>query len=1338
MSVQDTRAFLEDLLLRYDPTIDVSEGSPAQVEIIEPVLRRLGPGPMDYPDIALFVRERLRAAFPEMAITEADEAEDLLVRPIQVLLEPVLQEVHLVRQRSRLSEYQSLSDVEVDALMGNFFEYREQGGFARGQVRIYFSTPQSVTVTVVNIASAPGGLRFIPNGTQRITAEQMNLNVEGSEYYFDVMYQAERRGDEYNVEPGSIRSVSNLPGAIRVRNLRKFTGGIFRESSTDFVARVRQGRHDGSLSTVPGAMARIQTTFPEVEKMNVIGFGDPEMKRDIMEGVVNPVREDAYGVMGGLVDVEPDDDGDSTSDILVTSTGAPSSRFISRIGTPGAEPKDMHLVLTGWDGTNFFAHRPRVLEVLDDERVRIDQELPESLTGVHWTISDGMILITKAPAGILDDLTAEGPILVKSGTVHIGGRTDYYVAGPSEETSTQIDGLSDEARRASGVNAETNGTGADKNRVVLHDATDWHFIRPGVTLLLTAGQDAGAYVIVATDPSTKEVWLETDLTDDAPDIPWVVVDEISVNLMDPQEVRVVGADLLTVAGNASVSTTGGTNFALAGVQPGDTIQIGSGALMSEHTIQAPVTPVSLTISPAAPRSYPAVPYRIFRRSGRVEAPVLRIKSMELLDSNGAPVGVEVPPRDPVLALGTSFHNEGQGTVLEESVRLGLFSDVDDTSWPNLNSDTIDYEAWKASDGVWSDFKSGTITFTSAATDLDNTVAEVNAEFTLGQVPAVARRMTIGGVDVLGIVSSEYIVAFTGGTALTKLWPNLFASAPQVLSTAQIVIPTSVSSVRRDVRPGDLIEVLDGSNIGRTARLATHTLDDTPVVQLTLGALPHGRVDADSLYAVKIGPAPSLRPGIARVRIGRPSIGSARVYFTHPTSAQFDYALAQFAFGNLAYRPDPDNLYAVLPSYPDTALMGSGKFSHNGTTGTLEDQDNNLSMLGVKHGDIIEILYRDIRSSSAVSLPISSGVVLDLVLGLSPTTQTVSVDISDLATVDEVVDAINAAVGFSLASNDSDHVVIGADSPVSIPASSSAALAALNFDPGGETNVHPMAGEYVLVSIHPSSSQYTLLGVGSAYAGDVDTHCRYRVLRHTQRVSSTEMLTKQDATGLYYADVELISTRPGNDHNLTDGAIFEVSGYKSDGYRLRPDNEALTYSPYETLYAEISPTLLAPGSPDTAQATIRLVGQSIQVTYDRSQLVQDVHSYVVSRNNRHTGQCALARHLFPHYVSLNWHYVGTASEAEVQRALREAIQSAAVDEELEVIDLLQRVGNRRASSVFVRDGAAPGGRRSPIVLVVYHDDARRVRARIVSDYIRTSRLQRFIPDQIRVTRTAARA
>jgi len=1342
MAEQDTRAFLEDVLLRYDPTIDITDGSSAQVELIDPILQRIGPDPFSG-DIVTFIRDRLRAAFPDMALTPADEAEDLLVRPMQVLIEPIVQEIKLIQLRSRLDNYLQLSDAEVDAQMGNFFEGRQRGGLARGSVRLYFNSPQTVSISVVHVATAPGELRFIPDRPQQITSQQMSLNIEGAEYYFDVDYVAQRRGIEFNVNENTIRSVANLPGAVRVRNLRKFRGGVARETSTEFVARVEQGRHDGSLATEPGALSRLQRTFPEIQKMQVIGFGDIEMERDILRGgsFSGPIPDDGDGPLYGTAGPSDDLDGDGTTTQLSTVDG----HFVARVGGEGDRPDSWYMLITYMDGGAKIVRNAKIQRVISSDVVELDldgsEEIPISLgpTDITWMLQTRTITIGGIPGGITTPTTPEGTILVKPDEVHIGGHVDYYVAGPIEETYAQIEGLSDESPVVHGIAASTT---QDSPNIVVDPGTDMTKIKPGMSFILKEGAGAGAYTIIAVVEMSETVVVDVDLSEDQTDAVWVVSGEIEVNLMDPQEPKISGDDLRAVANSPVVTTVGSTNFDNSNVQIGDVLEI-VGVTPTEHAITN-TTPLLLTIDPPAPRTYSSVAYRVFRRSDSIDAPIVRIRSMEILDSDNAPVGAEIPPRDPVLVLSRSFNNEGSGTIFDGDLTVGLV-----TSWssaPNVSSKTLEWESWDAAVGSWSSPESGTISFLAGTAATASAIAarlnSTGTNFSTIFGSNVASVMSVNGISQVAISSVNKMIVFTGGTALTDM---AFSAPGQIASNAQIRLELGQFYARKDVRLGDLVQVIGTKNQDVRARIASDTTVSAPeVVQTTLGPLPKGRADSSPIYTLQIGPCPTYIPEKARVVIGRPSVGSARVFFEKPTSVEFEHVTSRFTTevngGVLEYRPDPGNVYQISPAYPETALSQGGSFSStlNGPS-SLINTSGGVGFLskGVVPGDTIQVSYRDILSSANITnlapmkgkklyLSVGNGTPVEVVFP-SPTT----------LDLDTVVDTINTVMGRITASKNlaGNRIILNIDDKLSVATGTESQVTTGLHISIGETNLHPYAGEYTVFSV--SSLSVDFVGDGIATYSDLalGKTSRYRVFRNTQRISSTQMSGQQDSSGTYYADVELISTAPGDAYNVGSDNIFEVTGYKSDGYRLRALESTNTYSAEEILYADVTPTVLLPGSSDSIQDTLRLTGQNVQVNYDRSQLVEDVHGYITSKYNRHVGMNPLARHLLPHYVNLHWHYVGGAAESDVLRYLKVAIDSAATDTEFEINDLVGKMKELRAASVFVKDTSLSTGRRAPIALVVYHDQSRRVRARIVSDFLRTSRLQRFIPGNVRVTRTA---
>ena len=1342
MAELDTRTFLEDLLLRYDPNVDLTDGSSAQVELIDPILSRIGPDPFSG-DVAAFIRERLAASFPDMALTEADEAEDLIVRPMQVLIEPIVQEIKLAQMRSRLDRYTELSDTEVDAQMGNFFEARQRGGLARGSVRIYFNSPQSVSISIVHIATAPGDLSFLPDRPQQITAQQMGLNIEGTEYYFDVDYVAQRRGEEYNVNENSIRSVANLPGAVRVRNLRKFRGGVARETSAEFVARVEQGRHDGSLATEPGALARIQRTFPEVQKMQVIGFGDIEMERDIITGGAfsGPLPDDAYGPMHGTASPLNDFDGDQTTHQITT----PAGYFVSRVGGEGDMPVNWYLLIAYNDGVDDVVKNARIKRVISSDAVELElttgEEIPTSLDddSITWFLQSKTITLGGIPGGILNPVTEEGVIEIRPDEVHVGGHVDYFIAGPIEETYSQIEGISDASPAATGTGA---GTTEDSNVITLDSGTDMTLIGTGMSLTITEGPDAGTYTILSVDEGAESVTVEVNLTTTYVDAAWVISDDLEVDLMDPQEPRIDGDNLRTVANSDVVTTVTSENFEDSNVQIGDVLEI-QGVETTEHIITN-VAALLLTVDPPAPRTYSSVGYRVFRRTDSVSAPVVRIKSMEILDSDSAPVGAEIPPRDPVLIRSSGFHNEGSGTIFDGELIVGLVTDW--TSPPNVSGLTLEWESWDAIEGNWSNHISNTMTFpasTSSASDISNAI-NVSASFGAFFANSVASVVNFDGTEQVALSSRNKLIVLTGGTALDALE---FAAAGQAASNAQVRLDLGDFYARKDIRLGDLIQIAGTRNSDVRARISTDTTSETPeVVQTTLGQLPRGQADTDPTYALRIGPCPTYIPEKARVVIGRPSVGSARAYFEKPTSVEFRGVSTRFLLeasnGVLEYRPDPGNRYQIAPPYPDETLLQDGQFvSVFNSVMVLQfaAQDVGLVEQGVRPGDLVQISYRDIVSSSAIAdfNPVK-GLKLSLAIGKgTPTPVDIVFPSPTNLVLDDIVETINTALGRTAASSNPafDRLILNLDDKLTISSNSDAAvLSTLNLT-AGEDNVHPHAGEYSIFAT--SSVALVFIGAGLANYSDVGLgkYSRYRVLRSVQRVSSTQMSTQQEASGLYYADVELISTAPGNAYNIDGGEVFEAEGYVSDGFRLRTTEPTTTYSSEEKLYADISPTILLPGSSDSIQDTLRIVSQNVQVNYDRSQLVEDVQGYVRSKYNRHTGMNTLCRHLMPHYVNLHWYYVGGASESDALRQLQLAIESAATDEEFEINDLIGKLKTLQASSVFVKDSSYSSGRAAPSALVVYHDQYRRVRARVVTDFLRTSRLQRFIPGNVRVTRTS---
>ena len=191
MGLSDTKAFLTDLLTRFDPNLDVTEGSRVQSELVDPILSRVGGDPFD-DDFVTFIRTRMQQARPDLAITEADELTDLLIDPMRILIEPLTREIQLVKLRTSLNNLDALADDEVDALMANFFEARKAGGYAVGVARAYFAARRMFRSRWCTIAQSRGGCAI----SCRVRSDHRrpdDLERRCAAYYFDINYSAKSR-----------------------------------------------------------------------------------------------------------------------------------------------------------------------------------------------------------------------------------------------------------------------------------------------------------------------------------------------------------------------------------------------------------------------------------------------------------------------------------------------------------------------------------------------------------------------------------------------------------------------------------------------------------------------------------------------------------------------------------------------------------------------------------------------------------------------------------------------------------------------------------------------------------------------------------------------------------------------------------------------------------------------------------------------------------------------------------------------------------------------------------------------------------------------------------------
>ena len=276
---------LKDLLLSklsdFDATLDISEGSPLLVSVVEPVVELFGATPLDS-EVIEFITAKLEEAFPDITVTPGDAIYDILITSVSLFFEAYRSELKRIANSQSVSNIDSLSDADADALAANWLVSRNTGSLASCRTQIVFSSPKSVRLDSTNLFYTSDGLLFQPDGTYVISAGSMRDNVLGADQFFlDLNVIAVEAGSKYNIGTGAIVGITGLSGYVSVTNTTAGLGGLDRDTNNSLLlSKLPSAVSERSMVTPRGIQARIYSAFPSVNNITVIGFGDLEMDRD--------------------------------------------------------------------------------------------------------------------------------------------------------------------------------------------------------------------------------------------------------------------------------------------------------------------------------------------------------------------------------------------------------------------------------------------------------------------------------------------------------------------------------------------------------------------------------------------------------------------------------------------------------------------------------------------------------------------------------------------------------------------------------------------------------------------------------------------------------------------------------------------------------------------------------------------------------------------------------------------------------------------------------------------------------------------------------------------------
>jgi hypothetical protein len=436
------RDLLVERLEAYDPTLATGEGGNLYEQVIRPVFDALSIDPFDT-DIEEFLLTRLRQEFPSVSAQPGDAIVDIVVRPLQLMLEAFKRELQIIRTGQSVRNAAQMRIQDAEDLAANFFVSRRAGSRASGTVRVFFANPTFVSILASTRFTA-SGLNFFPLVPEFFRPEIVAAQRSGQFYYIDIGVIAELPGESYNVQPGAITQVSGIDAAVRVTNQFAFSNGSDDEDAEQLLSRTRSALTERSLNTRRGIRARIFSEFPSIRNLEVVGFGDPEMQRDKVTG------------SGG-------------GDVICSGMSLVIGRYLILLSMFENRGRDgLRRIRNGGQiDLNFWHYLYGTQEVAANQRFLVEEVLYESSADLAGIPTVYLIRLNHAPnvatppgsliPGLLPGVFAaaydraelrisgipggitnpdeEDEIVIRDDQVHIGGKYDVYVR-PNRSSTT--------------------------------------------------------------------------------------------------------------------------------------------------------------------------------------------------------------------------------------------------------------------------------------------------------------------------------------------------------------------------------------------------------------------------------------------------------------------------------------------------------------------------------------------------------------------------------------------------------------------------------------------------------------------------------------------------------------------------------------------------------------------------------------------------------------------------------------------------------------------------------------------------------------------------------------
>lgn len=248
-----------------------------------------------------FLENLMTQEIPEGRFTEGSALRDLVIKSLAFTFGHLQKENTTIRSLQSLLTVRDIATTDpdtdravaasTDAILSNWFITRKSGKFARVVVFAEVTTKQDYIIPGNHPFAFDRNHVFFPDvvdTTQSIVIRASDLlpvvAFDGtiSAYQFSMNVIAGKTGADYNVAPGTWKSGTNFsPFASRIFTVAKAAGGAGRETVSEAIRRSNTAIAVRNLINPRSIDATLRERYTTINRMAVVGMGDPEMQRDL-------------------------------------------------------------------------------------------------------------------------------------------------------------------------------------------------------------------------------------------------------------------------------------------------------------------------------------------------------------------------------------------------------------------------------------------------------------------------------------------------------------------------------------------------------------------------------------------------------------------------------------------------------------------------------------------------------------------------------------------------------------------------------------------------------------------------------------------------------------------------------------------------------------------------------------------------------------------------------------------------------------------------------------------------------------------------------------------------